>query len=127
MSKKHRFFDLVDIAYSDATLVVRVTELLEGKPDGYVGTPLVVTPQSGTFRIKFDSVAEFRTNAEQCFSSEGIRRDIASFVFECLNSTYATKACPLGLGAKDGARHFVVFTESVVVEALSPYEPTIEG
>ncbi|KXB32424.1 hypothetical protein AT959_01680 [Dechloromonas denitrificans] len=123
----HRYFDLIDIAYNKATLVVRVIELLEGNPDGYVGRPLTITEQSQTFRIEFDRVTEFRTNAEQCFTPEGTTRNITPFVFECVGSKYASQACPLGAGAGEAARHFVVFTESVVVEVLSLNEPTIEG
>lgn len=52
---------------------------------------------------------------------------MTGFIFECLDSEYPSYVCPFGSGAKDPARHFCVFTESVVVEVLSSNEPRIEA
>jgi hypothetical protein len=41
MKQKHTFFKLIDLSYSDANLTIRVAELVEGKPDGYIGTHLL--------------------------------------------------------------------------------------
>jgi len=126
MTQKHTFFDLVDLKYSDANLIVRVAELVDGKPDGHIGIPLVISAQSRYFTVYFDGVTEFRSKAEPCFVEEGNRVDLSEFVSECLGSEYVGHACPFGAGAKDPVRHFCVFTESVVVEVLSSNEPRIE-
>ena len=126
MKQKHTFFELVDLRYSDANLTIRVAELVQGEPDGYIGTPLVISAQSRHFTVYFDDVTEFRSAAEPCFVPEGNRVELTDFVFECLGSQYVHHVCPFGAGAKDPARHFCVFTESVVVEVLSSHEPRIE-
>ena len=125
--KKYTFFELVDLSYSDARLTVRVAKLVKGKPDGYIGTPLVIGPQSRHFIVYFDGVTEFRSKAEPCFVAEGDQVDLSDFVFECLGSEYVRQVCPFGSGAKEPARHFCVFTESVVVEVLTSNEPRIEA
>jgi len=126
MNQHRSYFDLVDIKFSHACLTVCVAELVEGAPDGYVGTPIVIGAQSRKFTVIFEGVTEFRSKAEPCFVAEGTQRDITSFVFECLGSEYLSHICPFGAGAKEPAKHFVVFTESVVVEVLSSNEPRIE-
>ena len=119
------YFQLLELSYHDAQLVVRLATLVEGQPDGYVGTPLVVGSNSKIFTVKFDGVAEFRSTAEPCFSIEGSRKDITEFLFECIGSQYVEKVCPFGVGAMSPARHFCVFTESVVIEVLTENEPEI--
>ena len=126
MKQKHTFFKLIDLSYSDANLTIRVAELVKGKPDGYIGTPLVISAQSRQFTVYFNGVTEFRSRAEPCFVAEGNQVDLSDFVFECLGSEYVSHVCPFGAGAKDPARHFCVFTEDVVVEVLSSNEPRIE-
>ncbi len=127
MTKHYKFFDLVDVIYSNAVLTVRIAELVEGAPDGYIGTPLVIDSQSKQFKVSFDSVAEFRSSAEPCFSPEGIRRNMTDFLFECFESEYLSHTCPFGVVANENVRHFVVFTESVVLEVLCPNDPKIES
>lgn len=121
------YFELIDLSYSGAELKLRIATLVTGKPDGYVGTPLVVGDESKEFTVKFHGVAEFRSTAEPCFVAEGTQKDITDFLFECVGSPYLEKACPFGVGASGPARHFCVFTESVVVEVLSKNEPSIEA
>lgn len=127
MKNKHTSFELVDLKYRDANPTVRVAELVAGEPDGYIGTPLVISAESRRFTVYFDGVTEFRSKGEPCFVAEGNRVDLSDFVFECLASAYVSHVCPFGAGAKDPARHFCVFTESVVVEVLSSNEPRIEA
>ena len=127
MTKSHRFFDLLDIEYRDAILTIRVAELLEGEPDGYIGTPLVVKPSSEAFAICFKDVTEFRSRAEPCYTPDGKQRDITPFLCECLDSDYVRQVCPFGGGAKEPARHFAVYTESVVLEVLTSTEPQVSA
>ncbi len=39
---KSTYYDIVDLRYEEASLTVRVVELVDGEPDGYIGIPLVV-------------------------------------------------------------------------------------
>ncbi len=126
MNRKRTFFQLVNLAYANGNLTVRVAELVEGTPDGYIGTPLVVGASSQQFAVHFEQVSEFRSKAEPCFVVEGKHRDVTGFLFECVDSNYIGQVCPFGVGAKEPARHFGVFTESVVIEVLSSHEPRIE-
>jgi hypothetical protein len=127
MNKKRMYFELLDISYCKAQLKVRVANLVSGQPDGYIGTPLVIGNESRVFTIIFDGVSEFRSSAEPCFVAEGNQNDITDFLFECIGSQYSEHVCPFGVGAREPARHFCVFTESVVVEVLSKNEPKIEA
>lgn len=120
------YFELLELSYRNAQLVVRVASLVEGVQDGYIGTPLVVGNDSKTYTVSFDDVAEFRSTAEPCFSLDGSRKDITNFLFECIDSKYVKKICPFGVGATSSARHFCVFTESVVIEVLAENEPQIQ-
>jgi hypothetical protein len=125
MSSK-QFFQLIELSYQPARLIVRVAELVEGEPDGYIGTPLVVSATSKMHSILFEKVADFRSRAEPCFSFDGEHRDITGFAFECLDSSYIKESCPFGIGATRNVRHFGIFTESVVIEVLSSSHPRIE-
>lgn len=126
MATAQRYFELVSMEYAAAALTVRLTELLEGDPDGYIGRPLVRRPNSRTFTVRFTNVTEFRSRAEPCYVLEGTRRIVTDYLCECVGSDYIHQVCPFGRGAKEPARHFVVFTEQVVIEALSSNEPTVE-
>jgi hypothetical protein len=124
--KNTMYFELIELTYHSAQLVVRVANLVEGAPDGYIGTPLVIGSESKRYTVTFDGVADFRSTAEPCFSIEGSRKDITEFLFECIGSQYVEKICPFGVGATSAARHFCVFTESVVIEVLAENEPQIQ-
>lgn len=127
MNKKRVYFELLDISYSKAQLKIRVASLVEGLPDGLIGTPLIIANASKKFTVLFNGVSEFRSTAEPCFVAEGTQKDITDFLFECHGSQYREHVCPFGVGAREPARHFCVFTESVVVEVLSENEPTVEA
>jgi len=126
MERKSAYFDLVDIAYGDASLIVRVVELIKGEPDGMIGTPLLVGAKSRRYIVNFNGVTEFRSRAEPCFAWDGQAKDKSDFLCECVGSDYVRQICPFGEGAKEPTRHFVVFTETVVLEVLSSNEPTVE-
>lgn len=126
MKKKPTYHEIIDIRYEDASLTVRIVELVDGEPDGGIGIPLVVGADSRRYTIHFKGVTEFRSKAEPCYDTDSERTDISEFLWEDHSSDYVDEACSFGEGAKDPARHFCVYTESVVVEVLSSHEPRIE-
>lgn len=120
------YFDLIKVLYEPGELTIEVAELVKGEPDGYIGIPLVVNATSRRWTIYFEHVAEFRSRAEPCFAAEGAQHDLTDFLFECVNSEYINQLCPCGVGAREPARHFGIYTESVVLEILASQEPKIE-
>jgi len=120
------YFELIKIFYEPGQLTIEVAELVKGQPDEYIGIPLVIDARSRRWTLYFESVAEFRSRAEPCFAAEGTQHDLTEFLFECVNSDYINQVCPCGVGASEPARHFGVYTESVVLEILASQEPKIE-
>jgi len=119
-------FDLVDLRFQDAELTVRVVTLVEGPPDGFLGTPMVVGERSEFFTVVFPEVAEFRSTAEPCFVARGERTDLAEFLFECTGTDYPDRACPLGIApSATRKRHYCLATESIVLEVLSAVPPVV--
>lgn len=119
------YFELLDMTYQAAQLVIRVANLVEGQPDGLIGLPLIISDESEIYKIEFSNIAEFRSTSEPCFSEEGEEKEITNFLSESIGSEYAKTVCVCGVGAREPARHFFVYTESVVIEVLANEEPVI--
>ncbi len=125
MQTKLIFYVLFDLNYSNANLIVRIIELVEGEPDANHGIPLIISPISRKYSIHFEQVSEFRSKSEPCFVGEGKHVDMTDFLREYTDSEYVKQICPFGIGAKEVARHFCIFTTSVVLEVLSEKAPQI--
>ena len=121
----HQFFQLLGVTYAPDTLEIQLALLVEGQPDGHIGTPLVVGDHSVRYTISFKGVSEFRATAEPCYVKPESVVDMSAFLFECLASEYAGRSCPFGVGPRTSARHFCVFSEDSVIEVLSSVAPTI--
>ena len=120
------YYELEELKYRDDTLSVTIVTLMRGEPDGAIGIPLVVGDQSNWYKIEFQGVTDFRSQAEPCFNYHGEERQLSDYLFECFKTEYLESACPFGAGAGlDPPRHYYVFTESVVINVLSMSEPII--
>jgi hypothetical protein len=118
------FYDLVEFIWKEATVKLKVAELLEGEPDGCIGLPLVIDESSKVFEVTLSNVYEFKSVSEPFFHLDGKRQKINDFVWEVIGSEYRKTAGFYG-SKPETARHFIVFTETLVFEALSDTEPVI--
>lgn len=125
MTSEQRLWDLVELVFRDDTLLVTLGELIRGKPDGYIGSPLLMGQSSERIELSFEDVSEFRSVAEPCYKIDGARTDISEYLCECVESNYAKQSCTFGGGPGEHARHFCVLTESVIVEVLCSAPPIV--
>jgi len=118
------FYDLVEIIWKEATVSLKIAELLEGEPDGCVGLPLVIDERSKVFEVTLSNVYEFKSVSEPFFHLDGERQKVNNFVWEAIGSEYRKTAGFYG-PTPETARHFIIFTETLVFEVLSNTAPII--
>ena len=121
------YTDMVEVIWNRSDLTLKVAELVPGKSDGYIiGTPLVINENSRLFEVILTNVVEFKSVSEPFFHLDGERRKINEFIWEAIGSEYIkTAGCVGGGPGPEKARHIVIFTESIVFEALCENEPLI--
>ena len=124
------YYDIIEILYKGGklrggTVTLKVAELVTGEPDGAIGLPLVIDDRSKIFEVTIFNVVEFKSVSEPFFHLDGERREINDFVWEAIGSEYKKTVGFYGGATEETTRHFIVFTETLVFEALSNTEPVI--
>ena len=120
------YTDMIEIVWNRKDLTLKVAELVQGKPNGNIGIPLEINGNSRIFEVILTNVVEFKSVSEPFFHFNGEKRNINEFVWEAIGSEYInTAGCVGGGPGPEKAKHIVIFTESIVFEALCENEPLI--
>jgi len=125
----YRFYWLEKLEFDGEGLVVHLAELLRGEPDGLIGLPLDVQPESPRHRVSFSTTGAFKTLPEMFNEVSEDADRIAPFLFRELNSPYMTEmkdAMELSRGIPpDQMHHYVVYAENTVTHVLSAVAPKV--
>jgi hypothetical protein len=118
------YTEIIEIIWKNENMTLKVAELVEGEPNGYIGLPLVINEKSKIFEVTLSNVFEFKSVTEPFFCPDGEERKINDFVWEAIGSEYIKTAGFYG-PTPETARHFIIFSERIVFEALCETEPVI--
>jgi hypothetical protein len=127
-----RFHSAQALSFDDGVLRVRVVELLEGAPDGLIGRPLQVRPESRKFEVVIEQVGHFQVRPEPVGSLSARRERLHEFLYREHGTefhaqhawgaeTLASPRLPHGASVV----HYVVYAENYVVDVLASQEPTV--
>jgi hypothetical protein len=126
-------FHIIDkLKFLPSTLLIQLTSLHTGQPNGLIGLPLTITDESSRYLVKFDHVGRFRVINEAFNQFTEPYERISYFLYRMINSQYLQE---YGETAKIFAHdvphdaiieHYVVYSEFYVVDVLSARPPTIE-
>jgi hypothetical protein len=127
-----KFHIIDEINFLPSALTIRLTALHNGKPDGLIGLPLMVTNESSRYLVKFEHVGRFRVINEAWNEFKKPYEEITNFVYRMIDSQYLQKydetakmfAFDVPYDAK--IEHYVVYSENYVVDILSASPPTVE-
>ena len=119
--------------FADGVLSMQVAELLEGAPDGLIGLPLSVLPNSRWYAVRIGGVGHFNVSPEPMVVLSKAARRITNFLFEELGSPYLVEwgwaAATFNLTRpkpqEPHLRHYVVHAENFVLNVLSAHEPEV--
>lgn len=110
-------------------LVVQVAQLVRGEPDGAIGHPLEVTPDSARYRVHFPVVGAFKTVPELFNEVSETANKVDVFLFHEPDSAYAAEMQHAMALASDipggGVQHYVVHAENVVTHVLAASAPQV--
>ena len=123
----HRFHWLERLEHDGQSLVLHLAELLRGEPDGLVGSPLEVMPESPRFRVHFADVGAFKTLPEMFNEVSESASKIGPFLFQEASSPYMlemkdamelSRNIPMGI-----LQHYIVYAENAVTHVLAASPP----
>jgi len=125
-----RFNWLEKLELTAAGLILDVSKLLPGQPDGVIGVPLLVTEKSEHFRVHFQRVGAFRLVPEPFNQVSDRAEEHCDFLLQENASDYLsemTDAARFAAGIPSGGTllHFIVYTENHVVHVLTAQKPSI--
>jgi len=125
--RNNMYTEMIEVIWNRKDVTLKIAELVYGKPNGFtIGTPLVINGNSRIFEVIITNVVEFKSVSEPFFNDDGEIRKINEFVWESIGSEYIkTAGCVGGGPGPEKAKHIVVFTDSIVFEALCENEPLI--
>jgi hypothetical protein len=125
----YRFHWLERMDHDGQALNLHVAALLHGEPDGLVGLPLEITPDSPRFRVHFTEVGAFKTVPEMFNEVSESAHKVGPFLFQEFGSSYMLEmkdAMELSRGiAADALLHYIVYAENAVTHVLAASPPQV--
>lgn len=127
------FWHIQSTRFENGILLVQVAELVNGKPDGAVGLPLVISRKSRVFELAFSGVGGFLAVPEPESNVSASAEHLAPCVWVERDSWYARKFaeisdwCAFGRHAgNEGALvHYVVPGENFFLNILAGSPPRV--
>jgi hypothetical protein len=125
----HRFHWLERMEFEGAALVLHLAEMLRGAPDGGLGVPLEIRPDSPRFRVCFGEVGAFKTVPEMFDEISANAGRLEPFLFRESGSNYSAEMKEAMWLAREipaeSLLHYVVLAENVVTHVLAAEPPRV--
>ena len=125
----YRFHWLEKMEHDGQALVLHLAELLRGEPDGLIGLPLEVMPESPRFRVHFAEVGAFKTVPEMFNEVSESANKIGPFLFQESSSPYILEMKDVMELSRnipmDTLQHYIVYAENTVTHILAASPPQV--
>ncbi len=127
-----KFHIIDELKFFPSTLLIQLTSLHTGKPDGLIGLPLTITDESARYLVEFEHVGRFRVINEAFNQFKEPYERITYFLYRMIDSQYLQEYSETAkIFAHDVPHdavieHYVVYSEFYVVDVLSAQPPSVE-